>query len=310
VSGGSNLLVGDQGFPGLVVLVATQGITVTRHSDTVGLSVAAGQSWDRLVAWTVDQGWGGLEALSGIPGLVGAAPVQNIGAYGAEVASAIAAVTAWDRHTGQVARLGPAECRFGYRTSLFKQQPGRWVVLRVELTLRAEAPRAPAAYAELARRLGVEVGGLAPTSQVRQAVLDLRRGKGMVLDPADHDTWSAGSFFTNPIIEPAQAAGLPADAPRFPQPGGAIKTSAAWLIERAGFHKGYGPGPARLSTKHVLALTNRGGATAADLMDLACQVRDGVRQTYGIALVPEPVLVGLDLDRWPASGHRPTEGTR
>jgi len=295
VSGGSNMLVADAGFPGVVLRIATRGIAADATGPEVRLTVAAGEPWDDLVARTVAEGWSGLEMLSGIPGLAGAAPIQNIGAYGAEVATAIRRVRAYDRQTGTAADLGPADCAFAYRTSVFKRSPGRFLVLEIELVLHRDSLSAPVEYAELARHLGVAVGAQAPVDEVRAAVLDLRRGKGMVLDPADHDTWSAGSFFTNPVITNDQAATLPPDAPRFPQPDGLVKTSAAWLIDHAGFHKGYGDGPARLSTKHVLALTNQGGATAADVVHLARTIRAGVRTTYGITLEPEPVLVGLTL---------------
>ena len=294
VSGGSNMLVADEGFRGTVLVIATTGITVN-CTDTVDLCVAAGEPWDDLVKRAVKEGWSGLEMLSGIPGLVGAAPVQNIGAYGAEVASVVRRIRAYDRTTGQVTILEPADCRFGYRTSLFKQATGRYIVLSVDLRLRPSDQSAPIEYAELARHLSVEVGDTSPISEVRQAVLELRRGKGMVLDATDHDTWSAGSFFTNPVITPASAATLPESAPRFPQPDGSIKTSAAWLIDHAGFPKGYGTGPARLSSKHVLALTNRGDATAQDILTLARTIRERVRTTYGITLDPEPLLVGLTL---------------
>ena len=234
----------------------------TVEEDTCGgafVKVAAGEVWDDLVALAVERGWLGVEALSGIPGSVGATPVQNVGAYGQEVAETIASVRCWDREEGVVRTLAAADCGFGYRTSRFKREPERFVVLEVTFQLRLGDLGAPVRYAELARSLGVEAGGRAPTSQVRETVLGLRRGKGMVLDPADHDTWSAGSFFTNPVLPADQAARLPDDAPRWRQPDGSVKTSAAWLIERAGFAKGHGNERVGLSTKHTLALTNRGG---------------------------------------------------
>ncbi|MDR2974648.1 MAG: UDP-N-acetylmuramate dehydrogenase [Propionibacteriaceae bacterium] len=296
VSAGSNMLVSDEGFPGTVLVVATEGISVDLSACAGAyLTVAAGQPWDALVAHTVAQGWSGLEMLSGIPGLVGAAPIQNIGAYGAEVASVIARVRAFDRHTGQITTFFPADCRFGYRSSVFKQEPDRYVVLDVDLQLKISDYSAPVTYAELALRLGIEPGDKAPAAEARQGVLELRRGKGMVLDADDHDTWSAGSFFTNPIIGPDQATQLPTEAPQFPLSDGTVKTSAAWLIDHAGFHKGYGSGRATLSTKHVLALTNRGDASAEDVIALARTIRDGVRAAYGITLTPEPNLVGLSL---------------
>ena len=295
VSGGSNMLVADEGFRGAAVLVATRGIEIEESSEGVDLRVAAGEPWDSLVARAVDQGWSGVEMLSGIPGLAGAAPIQNIGAYGAEVASVVTGVRAFDRRTSHVVAFESEDCRFGYRTSVFKQERDRYVVLTVDLHLGIGPSSAPIAYAELARHLGVEAATRVPLADARRSVLELRRGKGMVLDETDHDTWSAGSFFTNPIISPETASSLPPETPRFPQPDGSVKTSAAWLIDHAGFHKGYGEGPAALSTKHVLALTNRGGATAEDVLALARRIRDGVRARYGIALEPEPTLVGLTL---------------
>jgi len=254
--------------------------------------VAAGEVWDEFVLRAVTEGWVGVEALSGIPGLVGATPIQNVGAYGQEVAETIASVRCWDRQTREVRTLFHRDCRFGYRTSRLKEEPGRWLVLEVVFQLRLGDLGAPIGYAELAGRLGTEVGQRARMTDVRDAVLALRRGKGMVLDAADHDTWSAGSFFTNPVL-PADA--VPPGAPAWPQPDGRAKTSAAWLIEQAGFARGHGNGQAALSGKHTLALTNRGGATATDLVALAREVRDGVRERFGIDLVNEPVLVGCAL---------------
>lgn len=294
VSGGSNMLVSDDGFPGTAVVIATTGITAEADGDRVRLTVAAGETWDDLVAHTLDRGWSGLEMLSGIPGLAGAAPIQNIGAYGAEAASVITEVRAFDRDTDRIVVIPAQQCGFGYRNSMFKQAAGRYVVLGIGLALRVSGLSGPIEYKELATSLGLGLGDRAPLADVRQAVLALRRGKGMVLDETDHDTWSAGSFFTNPLLSPGTAAGLPTAAPRFPQPDGSVKTSAAWLIEQTGFHKGYGLGPARLSGKHVLALTNQGGATARDILHLAHQIRDRVRTVYGVTLTPEPQLVGLN----------------
>ena len=300
VAGGSNLVVDDAGFAGTVVRIETTGIAVAQ--DTCGgavVTVAAGEPWDPFVARAVDEGWIGVEALSGIPGSVGATPVQNVGAYGQEVADTIASVRCWDRVDGVQRTFFAADCGFGYRTSRFKRDPDRYLVLAVTFQLRIGDLSAPVRFGELARTLGVEAGGRAPMTAVREAVLALRRGKGMVLDPADHDTWSAGSFFTNPFLDAGQAAALPEGAPRFPQPDGTVKTSAAWLIEQAGFGKGFGldrhGGRVSLSTKHTLALTNRGGATTHDLLGLAREVRDGVEQRFGIRLVNEPVLVGCSL---------------
>ena len=295
LGGGSNLLVSDAGFPGTVVHIRTRGIDiVSEDDDHVEVEVAAGENWDDFVAQATVRGWSGLEALSGIPGLVGATPVQNVGAYGAEVATSISAVRVWDRATGSVGYMAPDECGFGYRTSVFKQDPGRRVVLSVRFRLRVAVTGPGVAYPELAGRLGVELGDAAAAADVRRAVLAIRATKGMVLDVADKDTWSAGSFFTNPILTAAQARMLPTDAPRW-QVGDHVKTSAAWLIQAAGYGKGYGNERAGLSHKHVLALTNRGTATAADLVALATTVRDGVRDRFGVELVPEVNLVGTAL---------------
>jgi UDP-N-acetylmuramate dehydrogenase len=299
LGGGSNLVVADEGFAGTVVQVATRGIVpdVDDASPSCGgvmATVAAGEVWDDLVAHAVGRGWAGVEALSGIPGSVGATPVQNVGAYGQEVSQTIASVRVWDRVLRGIRTFANADCRFGYRTSRFKADPGRHVVLSVTFQLRVGAMGEPVAYAELARALGVEVGQRAALGDVREAVLGLRRGKGMVLDADDPDTWSAGSFFTNPVVDPAL---VPEGAPAWPQPDGRVKTSAAWLIEHAGFARGHGPDhrPVSLSTKHTLALTNRGGATTSDLLALAREVRDGVDRRFGIRLVNEPVLVGCEL---------------
>jgi UDP-N-acetylmuramate dehydrogenase len=324
LGGGSNLVVSDDGFPGVVVRDVRRGVEVESADSCGGASirVPAGEDWDDLVARTVDEGWVGVEALSGIPGSTGAAPVQNIGAYGQEVSGVVSTVRVWDRGRSRVRTLPLVDLEFGYRTSLLKRsllEPGaawgptpRYVVLEVGMQLRASDLSAPVVYPELARRLGVEIGERAPTPAVRDAVLDLRRGKGMVLDAADPDTWSAGSFFTNPVLTTEQATSLPDGAPRFavrtgrperttgPSLGAVdpdlVKTSAAWLIEHAGFRKGFGlPGPVSLSTKHTLALTNRGEGTTAELVALARTVRDGVREAFGIILEPEPVLVGVSL---------------
>lgn len=333
VGGGSNLVVADEGFPGVVVHDARTGIVVDAE-DTCGgasLTAPAGQDWDVLVQHTVDAEWVGVEALSGIPGTLGAAPVQNIGAYGQEVAGSVSSVRVWDRHENRARMLAAGELGFGYRSSRLKDSmyddanggpwypTPRFVVLEVSLQMRLGSLSAPIAYPELARTLGVEVGKRAPSSEVRAAVLELRGRKGMLLDAdlahPDHDRWSAGSFFTNPILRAADADQLPADAPRFPvrisRSGKTtgpslgdidteiVKTSAAWLIENAGFPKGFGvygdESPARLSTRHTLALTNRGSATSYDLVTLARAVRDGVLDTFGVELVPEPVLVGISL---------------
>ncbi len=305
VGGGSNLVVADAGFEGTVVKVATTGVDVDSQDMCGGanVTVAAGEDWDGVVARAVEEGWSGIEALSGIPGSTGATPVQNVGAYGQEVAQTIARVRVWDRADQQVRTMTSLDCHFTYRHSLFKAS-SRYVVIDVMFQLILQTLSQPVRYADLATQLGVPVGGRVPLAEAREAVLAQRRRRGMVLDAEDHDTWSCGSFFTNPILSADDFAALErrvadrlgADAPvppRFADTDGNVKTSAAWLIERAGFAKGFGmPGPASLSTKHTLALTNRGSASASDVVALARQVRDGVRDAFGVTLVNEPVLVG------------------
>ncbi len=303
IGGGSNLVISDDGFAGTVVLVATSGIEVLSLDDCSGASIriAAGEPWDGVVDRAVSEHWSGIEALSGIPGSTGATPIQNVGAYGQDVAQTIAQVRVWDRDDAQVRTFAAADCGFSYRHSLFKSAAGRYVVLDVTYQLRLGSLSQPVAYADLARQLGVAVGERAPLADAREAVLAQRRLRGMVLDPQDHDTWSCGSFFTNPLMSEDAYAALMArtvaagvgEPPRFPEADGQVKTSAAWLIERAGFGKGFGlPGAAALSTKHTLAVTNRGGAQAKDVLALARQVRDGVHHAFGVTLVNEPVLVG------------------
>ena len=295
LGGGSNVRIADEGFDGTVVKVATRGVRA-EAADCSGaqLEVAAGEAWDDLVARAVAAQWSGMETLSGIPGSVGAVPIQNVGAYGAEVATLIQRVRTWNRAEGAIRTFAAAECGFGYRDSRFKREKGRHLVLRVDFQLPLGELGQPVRYPELARALGVAVGQRAPASRVRETVLAIRRRKGMVLDANDHDTWSAGSFFTNPSLTPEQAASLPAEAPRF-SAGEGVKTSAAWLIQHAGFPAGHGSGPARLSTRHVLALTNRGHAATADVLALAREIRDGVRERFGITLVPEVNLVGVSI---------------
>jgi UDP-N-acetylmuramate dehydrogenase len=295
LAGGSNVVISDDGFPGTVVRVLTRGI----ERDGEWLTVAAGEDWDGLVARCVADGLQGFECLSGIPGSVGATPIQNVGAYGQEVAETVESVRVLDRASGQIGEMTPAECGFAYRSSVFKHRDRR-VVLAVTFRLREQGVSGPLRYAELARTLGVPVGASAPLKDVREAVLGLRRRKGMVIDPADPDSVSAGSFFTNPILEPAvfealqDRVGPDLRPPAFPEPDGRIKTSAAWLIERAGFTRGYGHGRVGISTKHTLALVNRGDASTAELMDLAREIAAGVRERFGVTLAPEPVLVGHD----------------
>jgi UDP-N-acetylmuramate dehydrogenase len=299
LAGGSNVVIADEGFDGLVLHVRTRGIERRSENGAVRLSVQAGEPWDALVADAVAGGLVGVECLAGIPGSVGATPIQNVGAYGQEVAETIASVRVLDRRSGEVRELAPGDCGFGYRTSAFKQRPGTWVVLAVDFALPRSGESAPVRYGELARALGIDLGASAPAPAVRAAVLALRRGKGMVLDPGDPDSVSAGSFFTNPILAAADFAALERRAgehpPAFPESDGRVKTSAAWLVERAGFHRGYGDGRAGISSKHTLALVNRGGATTAELVSLAREIAAGVQRAFGVRLVPEPVFVG---HRW------------
>jgi UDP-N-acetylmuramate dehydrogenase len=295
VAGGSNLVVADEGFRGTAIKLDTRGI----HAEIDGcgqafVEVQAGEPWDDFVAHAIEQGWTGLEALSGIPGSVGATPIQNVGAYGQEVSEVIARVRCWDRGDLAFTTFTAAECGFGYRNSRFKAEPQRYVVLSVTFQFKLGTLSAPIRYAELARALGVELGARAPMAEVRAAVLELRRSKGMVLDASDHDTWSAGSFFTNPFVLQA-----PEGAPAYAQADGTVKTSAAWLIENAGFGKGYGTDRVSLSTKHTLALTNRGSGTTAELLALAGEIQRGVYERFGIWLVNEPVLVGCSLPDGP-----------
>ena len=294
LSGGSNVVIGDDGFRGTVIKIATRGIRVDADLCSGAMvHIAAGEDWDAVVQRAIAEEWSGLESMSGIPGLTGSTPVQNVGAYGHEVAETIASVRVWDRVDNEVRTIFAADCGFSYRNSRFKADPSRYVVLDVTFQLKLGDLSAPVGYAELARVLDVEPGSRAPMADVREAVLGLRRSKGMVLDPADHDTWSAGSFFTNPILDtPAE---VPAGAPQWPQPDGRVKTSAAWLIEHAGVSKGFTIGAAAVSTKHTLALTNRGTATAKELLSLAAHVRTQVHQAFNITLVSEPVLVNCTL---------------
>jgi UDP-N-acetylmuramate dehydrogenase len=294
LSGGSNVVIGDEGFRGTVIRIATTGIRVDADACSGAMvRIAAGEDWDGVVQRAIAEGWSGLESMSGVPGLTGSTPIQNVGAYGHEVAETIAWVRVWDRVDNQVRTVFAADCGFTYRSSRFKLDPTRYAVLEVAFQLPLGDLSAPIGYAELARVLDVEIGSRAPMTEVREAVLGLRRSKGMVLDEADHDTWSAGSFFTNPIV--ATPADVPAGAPQWPQPDGRVKTSAAWLIEHAGVSKEFAIGNAAVSTKHTLAMTNRGGATAKELLALAGHVRNQVRDSFGITLVNEPVLVNCTL---------------
>lgn len=292
LAGGSNVVIADRGFDGTVVRIETRGIA----RDGASLTVAAGEPWDAVVRRAVDDGLAGIECLSGIPGATGATPIQNVGAYGQDVSQTIASVRVLDRRSGEIAELAPEACGFRYRSSAFKGRADH-VVLAVTFALRESAAGEPVAYAELARALRVEPGAQPPLPDVRAAVLALRRAKGMVVDPDDPDSVSAGSFFTNPILDLGAFAALarraaPAAPPAFPEPDGRVKTSAAWLIQRAGFERGMTRGRVAISSKHTLALVNRGGASTAELVALAREVAAGVRAAFGVELVPEPAFVG------------------
>jgi UDP-N-acetylmuramate dehydrogenase len=303
LGGGSNLVVADEGFDGTVIQVATRGVSRGREPGV--LTVAAGEDLDALVARTVAEGLAGLECLSGIPGLTGATPLQNVGAYGQESGQAITRVRVYDRQAGHVVEFAADECGFGYRTSRFRRG-GRFVVLSVTFALAVQTLSLPVRYAELAAMLGVSPGDQVESTEARAAVIELRQRKGMVIDPADPDTRSVGSFFVNPVLDSAALAHVEAAArarsgpdtrvPRFEAGDGLVKVPAAWLIEQAGFGKGYNPGDgARISAKHTLALVNAGSGSTAALLTLAREIRDGVRATFGVSLAPEPVLVGVTL---------------
>jgi UDP-N-acetylmuramate dehydrogenase len=284
LGGGSNIVAPDEGWPGDVVAVRTRGIE--RRGDS--LVVQAGEPWDDLVAYTVDHDLAGVEALSGIPGSTGATPVQNVGAYGQEVAQTITAVHVYDRAEKSERTLTPAGCEFAYRDSRLKREPTRFVVLDVTFALAAGPRSRPVGYAELARTLGVQIGETAPLADVRSAVLGLRRGKGMVWNPADPDSRSAGSFFTNPIVAIEQAVD---GCPSWPAGDGLVKLSAAWLVQSAGFGRGTRQGRVGTSSRHSLALTTEPGATAGELMAFAATVIEAVRDQFGVTLVPEPTAI-------------------
>ncbi|MEY4735624.1 MAG: hypothetical protein RL428_959 [Actinomycetota bacterium] len=296
LGGGSNVLISDQGFDGTVIHIANnQAQSEVDACSGATLTIGAGENWDEFVAATIARGFAGLETLSGIPGTVGAAPIQNIGAYGHEVAEFITRVRTYDRVAKAVKTFTNSECEFEYRNSIFKRTPGRYIVLSVQFQIRRGEISTPITYAELAQKLGIEVGQKAPVVDVRGAVLELRGAKGMLLDADDHDSWSAGSFFTNPIITAEVASSLPAGAPQWPLDDGRVKTSAAWLIENSGIAKGRTLGGARVSSKHVLALTNSGSATAEEIAQLAREVRASVLEKFGITLEPEVNLIGITL---------------
>jgi UDP-N-acetylmuramate dehydrogenase len=295
VAGGSNLVVSDEGFDGTVVHLRSRGVSGSGGQMTV----AAGEPWDDFVASTVEAGLSGVECLSGIPGSTGATPIQNVGAYGQEVSQTIVSVRSYDRVLDVVVDLSAADCGFGYRSSRLRHTD-RYVVLETTFELDVSARSEPVRYGELAQALGVDVGDRVPLAEVRQAVLELRRRKGMLLDPDDPDSTSAGSFFVNPVLdrstfERLKARTAPEEPIAWPEADGRVKVSAAWLIERAGFHRGYREGPVGISSKHSLALINRGGATTAQLLALARSVRDGVAAAFGVVLKAEPTLVGVEL---------------
>jgi UDP-N-acetylmuramate dehydrogenase len=298
------VVISDAGFPGTVVLLRSTGVDIRRDGGDALLTAAAGHPWDDVVATAIGAGLSGLECLSGIPGSAGATPIQNVGAYGQEVADTIASVRVYDRDVEAVIQMSPAECRFAYRSSLFKHN-ARYVVLAVTFRLAESSMSAPVRYGELTRALELAPGDRAPLADVRTAVLELRAGKGMVLDDGDPDTFSVGSFFINPVLAEVDFAALSRRAvdlvgtepSAWPGPDGTVKVSAAWLIERGGFAKGYHgghPGVA-VSGKHTLALTNRGTGTTTALLALARDLRDSVAKSFGVDLHPEPVLINCAL---------------
>ena len=296
IGGGSNVLIADSGFEGTVIHSANnQAESEVDACSGATLTIGAGEDWDQFVATTISRGFAGLETLSGIPGTVGAAPIQNIGAYGHEVSEFITRVRTYDRQAKAIKTFTNAECEFEYRSSHFKKHPGRYIVLSVQFQIRTGEISTPITYAELAKKLGIAVGEKAPVVDTRNAVMELRASKGMLLDPNDKDSWSAGSFFTNPIVSTEVASALPEGAPKWPTADGRVKTSAAWLIENSGIDKGQSHGGARISTKHVLALTNSGNATAEELVELAREVRASVQEKFGITLEPEVNLIGITL---------------
>jgi UDP-N-acetylmuramate dehydrogenase len=296
IGGGSNVLISDSGFEGTVIHIANnQAESEVDACSGATLTIGAGEDWDQFVATTISRGFAGLETLSGIPGTVGAAPIQNIGAYGHEVSEFITRVRTYDRQAKAIKTFTNSECEFEYRSSHFKKHPGRYIVLSVQFQIRTGEISTPIAYAELAKKLGIAVGEKAPVVDTRNAVMELRASKGMLLNPNDKDSWSAGSFFTNPIVSTEVASALPEGAPKWPTADGRVKTSAAWLIEHSGIDKGQSHGGARISTKHVLALTNSGNATAEELIQLAREVRASVQEKFGITLEPEVNLVGISL---------------
>ncbi|MFM8673013.1 MAG: UDP-N-acetylmuramate dehydrogenase, partial [Candidatus Nanopelagicus sp.] len=296
LGGGSNLLISDAGFAGTVIRVESKGNALDYDACSGGMiEVSAGEDWDKFVEISIEKGFADLESLSVIPGTVGGAPIQNIGAYGHEVSETIARVKTYDRGKGEVKTFTNAECKFSYRNSIFKEQPGKYVILTVTFQLRKGVQSLPIAYAELAKQLSVNIGDQVEVTKVREAVLKLRASKGMLIN-LENEINSAGSFFVNPILSKSAADKLPADAPRWPQNDGKVKTSAAWLMEHSGVVKGEKLAGAQISNKHVLALTNSGDATAEDIIELARRARKKVYEKFGIKLEAEVQLVGVNLD--------------
>ena len=296
LGGGSNLLISDAGFAGTVIRVESKGNALDYNACSGGMiEVSAGEDWDKFVEISIEKGFADLESLSGIPGTVGGAPIQNIGAYGHEISETIARVKTYDRSKGKVKTFTNTECKFSYRNSIFKEQPGRYVILTVTFQLRKGAQSLPITYAELAKQLSVNIGDQVEVAKVREAVLKLRASKGMLIN-LENEIYSAGSFFVNPILSKSAADQLPADAPRWPQNDGKVKTSAAWLMEHSGVIKGEKLAGAQISDKHVLALTNSGDATAEDIVELAKRARKKVYEKFGIKLEAEVQLVGVNLD--------------
>jgi UDP-N-acetylmuramate dehydrogenase len=298
LGGGSNLLVADTGFSGLVVKIGIAGIEWDSNNDRTVVRVGAGEEWDGLVAACVERDLAGMECLSGIPGSVGGTPVQNVGAYGQEVSEVLVSVRAYDRRTDRIIELSREECGFTYRTSIFNTTAkDRYIVLQVTYSLVHHGPPS-IRYSDVQRTFD---GKPAPTlAQVRAAVRRIRSEKAMLLVEGDPDCRSAGSFFKNPIVTEEQFKEIQVRTavalPRYPAPPGKVKLAAAWLIEHAGFSKGYSSGSAGLSTKHTLALVNKGNATAADILKLAREIRSRVYGQFGVQLIPEPVFLGFEND--------------
>ena len=296
MGGGTNVLIADKGFEGTVIRISNNSVQAEVDACSgATLTIGAGEDWDTFVQTTIDRGFAGLETLSGIPGTVGAAPIQNIGAYGHEVSEFITRVRTYDRQEKELKTFTNSECEFSYRNSYFKSHPGRYVIIEVQFQIRRGEFSDPITYVELSKKLGIEPGEKAPVVATRAAVLELRASKGMLLKNDDHDSWSAGSFFTNPIISQQAADLLPNAAPKWPLKDGRVKVSAAWLIENSGIHKGDELGGARISTKHVLALSNSGNATAADIAELAKRARNHVKEVFGITLEAEVNLIGVEI---------------